>query len=85
MLPAHRFSNDLHSYVAYQFVGKKKDPPFMHGGDSGCWIMNRYGQVEALEFATSSTTGHGYAIPMQDVCEDIENKLGACVLEPELD
>ena len=51
--------------------------------DSSCWIPYSLGQLEALGFAASPETRTGYAIPIENVYEDIHKKLGAKIMNPE--
>ena len=73
--------DDPETYLAMVFVNS--DEGFMRLGDSGCWILNSRGQLEALGFAASSENHTGYAIPIQDVYEDIQKRLGAKIVDPE--
>lgn len=73
--------DDPETYLAMAFVNRDQD--FMRLGDSGCWILNSRGQLEALGFAASPENFTGYAIPIEDVYEDIQKRLGAKILDPE--
>ena len=56
----------------------------MRPGDSGCWILNQFGHLEALGFAAGPETLVDYAIPIEDVYDDIQKKTGAKIVDPEL-
>ena len=75
--------DDPETYTAMVFVNS--DEGFMRLGDAGCWILNIDGQLEALGFAASPETFAGYAISIQDVYEDIQKRLGAKIVNPELE
>lgn len=58
--------------------------PFMQGGDSGCWCLDRAGNIVGLGFAGCDDINSGYLIPISDVYADIERQTGAKVVEPVL-
>ena len=72
--------DDPATYLLLVIVHRKEG--FMRQGDSGCWVLNALGQLEALGFAASPEMDAGYAIPIENVYEDIQKRLGATIVDP---
>ena len=77
------YDQDPTKYIALQFVRSKSPERFMSNGDSGCFILSEANEVKALGFSGCEERGWGYGIPIQDVYENIEERLGCKVVDPE--